>query len=144
MAARGAREARTASVLRGFLSWEQGTPSRGHALSLSEGAPSPRPSSRQARRQEEEVLSAPRSVPTIPARAGGLPALDPPSRAGLLLRTRYPKQVSFESSLHDMDDDEIDNLLTELRQRALEVKRMPIEPLMLEAPKVTTNGPDQP
>src|SRR5262249_13647102 len=24
-----------------------------------------------------------------------------------------PKQVSFESSLHDMDDDEIDNLLTE-------------------------------
>ena len=55
-----------------------------------------------------------------------------------------PKQVSFESSLHDMDDDEIDNLLTELRQRALEVKRMPIEPLMLEAPKVTTNGPDQP
>src|SRR5262245_44526830 len=56
LAARCAREARTASVLRGFLSWEQGTPSRGHALSLSEGAPSPRPSSRQARRQEEEVL----------------------------------------------------------------------------------------
>jgi hypothetical protein len=28
------------------------------------------------------------------------------------------EQVSFESSMHDMEDDEIDNFLAELRRRA--------------------------
>jgi len=53
-----------------------------------------------------------------------------------------PKQVSFESSLHSMEDDEIDNLITQLKERALEEKQAPLTPLMLEAPRVS-NGHDQ-
>jgi hypothetical protein len=52
-----------------------------------------------------------------------------------------PKQVSFESSLHSMEDDEIDSLLMQLRDRALEAKQAPLAPLMLEAPR-TANGHD--
>jgi hypothetical protein len=53
-----------------------------------------------------------------------------------------PKQVSFESSLNSMEDEEIDNLLIQLRERALEAKQVPLSPLMLEAPRIT-NGHDQ-
>jgi hypothetical protein len=52
-----------------------------------------------------------------------------------------PKQVSFESSLHNMEDDKIDNLLIQLRDRALEAKQAPLAPLMLEAPRIA-NGHD--
>ena len=51
-----------------------------------------------------------------------------------------PKQVSFESSLHSMEDDEIDNLLTQLKERALEAKS-PSSPLMIESR--VSNGHDQ-
>ena len=53
-----------------------------------------------------------------------------------------PKQVSFESSLHNLDDDEIDNLIVELKAGALEAKEAPLAPLLLEAPKVIS-GQDQ-
>ena len=53
-----------------------------------------------------------------------------------------PKQVSFENSLHSTEDDEIDNLLTQLKERALEAKQAPLSPLLLEAPRIS-NGHDQ-
>jgi len=53
-----------------------------------------------------------------------------------------PKQVSLESSLHSMEDDEIDRLLTQLKERALEAKQEPPSPLLLEAPRIS-NGHDQ-
>jgi len=52
-----------------------------------------------------------------------------------------PKSVSFESSLHSMEDEEIDDLLTQLKERALEAKAPALSPLLLE-PKVS-NGHDQ-
>ena len=51
-----------------------------------------------------------------------------------------PKQVSFESSLHSMEDDEIDNLLIQLKERALEAKS-PSSPLLIESKVI--NGHDQ-
>jgi len=53
-----------------------------------------------------------------------------------------PKSVSLESSLHSLEDDEIDNLLTQLKERALESKQAPLSPLLLEAPRIS-NGHDQ-
>jgi len=53
-----------------------------------------------------------------------------------------PKSISFESSLSSMEDDEIDNLLVQLKERALEAKAPPLSPLLLES-KVT-NGSHQP
>src|SRR5262245_28087380 len=53
-----------------------------------------------------------------------------------------PKQVSLESSLSSMEDDEIDNLIVQLKERALEQKSPPLSPLLIES-KVT-NGSHQP
>ena len=52
-----------------------------------------------------------------------------------------PKQVSLESSLSSMEDDEIDNLIVQLKERALEAKAPPLSPLLIES-KVS-NGHDQ-
>src|SRR5262249_21164834 len=53
-----------------------------------------------------------------------------------------PKSINLESSLSSMEDDEIDTLLTQLRERAIEA-RTPSSPMLLEAPKVM-NGSHQP
>jgi len=53
-----------------------------------------------------------------------------------------PKQVSFESSLHSMEEDEIDNLLTQLKERALEAKAPALSPLLLESKVI--NGSHRP
>jgi len=52
-----------------------------------------------------------------------------------------PKQVSFESSLHSLEDDEIDNLIIQLKERALEAKAPPLSPLLIESKVI--NGHDQ-
>ena len=51
-----------------------------------------------------------------------------------------PKQLSIESSLGSYDDDEIDRLLAELKERVLE-QRAPPSPLLLESKVI--NGHDQ-
>ena len=66
---------------------------------------------------------------------------DPPRYVQRIISI-LPKQVSFESSLHNLDDEEIDNLIIELKARALEAKEAPLSPLLLEAPRVI-NGQDQ-
>ena len=52
-----------------------------------------------------------------------------------------PKQISFESSLHNMQDDEIDNLILQLKERAVEAKAPPLSPMLIESKVI--NGHDQ-
>jgi len=62
--------------------------------------------------------SGPRLRRNMPARVCGARWKSRLQRALKITATGLlPKQVSFESSLHSMEDDEIDNLLTQLRDR---------------------------
>jgi len=52
-----------------------------------------------------------------------------------------PKQISLESSLSSIEDDEIDKLIVQLKECAVEAKAPPLSPLLIES-KVS-NGHDQ-